>query len=140
MTAHNHPLDMNDLERRSDRHALSDLDEYRLVDEDQDIRGWKLMDRAGNELGKIDELIVDTAAERVDTVRLESGVEYSVRDLTIGDDIVYLDTVETGALGVPAAVMATVGKDGEVILLVIEERLRIGKRTVDAGGVPVSTT
>jgi len=116
---------------------LSELDEYRLVDDDQDIRGWQLEDRSGRVIGKIKELMVDTTNERVATVRLDTGAEYAVRDLTIdqGKDVVYLDAPGAERAAAPT----TTSSASEVRLPILEERVRIGKRSVDAGGVRVST-
>ena len=47
---------------RDARHLvpMKELDHYRLVDGEPDIRGWKVYAATGRELGDIEELLVDT--------------------------------------------------------------------------------
>ncbi|MCM4083859.1 PRC-barrel domain-containing protein [Paractinoplanes hotanensis] len=44
-----------------------------LADRDQDIRGRKVLDRDGHELGKVDDLLIDTEHRKVRLVRVEHG-------------------------------------------------------------------
>jgi stress response protein YsnF len=121
---------------------LSKLDEYELVNEDQDIRGWKVYDATGNVLGKVDEMIVDTDQERVTTIRLDNKAEYPVKDIELGDNKILLVganrplMVEQGGLSAQTGGAA----QDELRLQVVQERLRVGKRQVDQGGVRVTTT
>ncbi|HET6566364.1 MAG TPA: PRC-barrel domain-containing protein [Rhodothermales bacterium] len=69
---------------------LSDLYDWHLVHEDQDIRGWKVLDDRGTEIGRIDELLVDTDSEVVDRIRLDNGEEFSARDIEIEDGVVHV--------------------------------------------------
>lgn len=80
-----------------DRIKLSDQDEWKLVDDDQDIRGWPVRDESGTEVGRVADLMVNEAEERVDTLVLEDGREVAARDVRIGDDAVYLGG--TGSTG-----------------------------------------
>ena len=125
---------------------LSKFGEYELVDKDRDIRGWKVQDHAGQVLGSVKELIVDTERELVTHIILDNKEEYSIRDIELVDDRVVL-----GAAAAAAAVAANrdtvqletvappVDESGDMRLQVIEERLRIGKRQVEQGGVRVHT-
>jgi sporulation protein YlmC with PRC-barrel domain len=40
---------------------------------DQDIRGRTVLDRDGNEIGKVDDLLIDTDENRVRMLRIEHG-------------------------------------------------------------------
>lgn len=125
---------------------LSKSDEYELVDKDRDIRGWKVQDHAGRVLGNVDELIVDTERELITHIVLDNQQEHSIRDIELVDDRVVL-----GATAAAAAVAANrdtvqletvsppVDAKGEMRLQVLEERLRVGKRQVEQGGVRVRT-
>lgn len=69
---------------------LSKMDDYELVDKDQDLRGWKVQDATGNKLGKVAEMMVDTDKERVTTLLLDNNAEYSIEDLELGDHVLWL--------------------------------------------------
>ena len=80
---------MTDYEHHTADHrlkAFSSLDGYKLEEAHQDIRGLPLYSAAGVQVGKIDELLVDEAAERVAAVRLEDGRMVAVEPLEIRDD------------------------------------------------------
>ena len=80
---------MADYEHHTDDHRLkkfSTLSGYKLEHAHQDIRGLPLLTAAGVEVGKIDDLLVDEAAERVAAVRLEDGRMVAVEPLEIQDD------------------------------------------------------
>ena len=69
---------------------LSDLKDWQLANDHQDIRGKRLVDTTGKVLGTIEELIVNTDAERVDSVRTERGDLFPVGALEVGDvDVVF---------------------------------------------------
>jgi uncharacterized protein (TIGR02271 family) len=128
---------------------LSTSDEYELVDKDRDIRGWKVQDHAGNVLGKVTELIVDTERETVTHIVVDKETQYAIRDIEIADDRIVLGATATAMNrgGVSAAaetvrietVAPAVDAQGDMRLQVIEERLRVGKRQVEQGGVRVSS-
>ncbi|WP_328474461.1 PRC-barrel domain-containing protein [Actinoplanes sp. NBC_00393] len=44
-----------------------------LADPDQDIRGRKVLDRDGNEIGKVDDLLIDQEEQKVRLLRVEHG-------------------------------------------------------------------
>lgn len=80
------------------RIALSDTGDWKLqFPDDQDIRGYRALDKDGRPVGTVDTMIVNTDEERVDAVLLEDGTEYPARDLSIGDGVVYLTTVDASA-------------------------------------------
>jgi stress response protein YsnF/sporulation protein YlmC with PRC-barrel domain len=134
---------------------LSKMDDYELVDKDQDLRGWQVQDASGRILGRVAEMMVDTAKDRVTTLLLDNNAEYSIEDVELGDhtlllgpqvqaNVVPLDgngatsgkvatTVERSAPTDAAGAVAS-----ELRMPVIEEQLRVGKRQVDKGGVRVT--
>jgi hypothetical protein len=69
---------------------LSHLQDWQLADEHQDIRGWRLVDTRGTVLGIIQQMMVNMDAERVDSVRTETGELYPVGALEIrSGDVVF---------------------------------------------------
>ena len=73
---------------------LSSSNDWELVHEEQDIRGWEVRDAKDRILGVVDDMIVNTNTEYVDTIRLKDGTEYPARNIHIGDGIVYIEGVE----------------------------------------------
>lgn len=145
------------------RATLSELDEYELVNEGQDVRGWPLVDEDGNRLGTITEFIADTDSEYVTSLVIDNGKEVAARDVSIGDNVVILrgasrqaggkgaggnDAKKTpaskadnearrAASAASAAKSRAGGGEGEIAVPVVEEQIRIGKRAVETGGVRV---
>ena len=74
---------------------LSELRGWQLVNDEQDLRGRRLVDSAGKVLGTIEQMMVNTDAERVDSVRSDSGELYPVGALEIRDDAVVFHGVKT---------------------------------------------
>jgi uncharacterized protein (TIGR02271 family) len=120
---------------------LSKSDEYELIDKSRDIRGWKVQDHAGNVLGKVEELIVDTERETVTHIILDNQVQYPIRDIELADDrvLVVPPVSSTAPTVLIETVAPAVDAKGDMRLQVVEERLRVGKRQVEQGGVRVST-
>lgn len=137
------------------RVPLAQLGDWNVVDEKQDIRGLRLQDEAGNIVGLITEMIVDTDAGYVDAILLDTGAEVSTDDIEIGQDLVVLrratpqgGTRPTAAMQSatpPAAAMqqgtTTAGPDRVESLRVpvVEESLHVGKREVETGGFRVTS-
>ena len=80
------------------RIALSDTGDWKLeFPDDQDVRGFRVLDKDNNNTGLVvEDMIVDTDQKMVDAVVLSDGTEYPARDLSIGDGVVYAtaDTVD----------------------------------------------
>jgi hypothetical protein len=76
-----------------ERLSLNRTDDYELVHDDQDIRGWEMRDATGQPVGRVEDLFVNTDTEYVDVIRLKNGMEVPARDVYIGDDAVYLEEV-----------------------------------------------
>lgn len=133
------------------RQRLSDLTDWQLEHESQDVRGRMLIDRSGQELGAIREMIIDTDREQVDTLVLDTGAEYPVSDVDITADSVRLREAATrgaerATRGTERATRGTerigglrAGRMGVRKLPVVEEHLRVGKREVKGGGVRVQS-
>ena len=51
---------------------LGDTDQ-RLADPTQDIRGRKVLDRDGHEIGKVDDLLIDVERKKVRLLRVDHG-------------------------------------------------------------------
>ena len=57
---------MQNEEQRGEQYArMSELGDYRVSDEDPDPRGWSVVGRDGATIGRVEDLIVDTAAMKV---------------------------------------------------------------------------
>lgn len=57
---------MNDRDHTRDRiAALDDLPDFKVADDDPDVRGWDVLASDGQKVGEVHELLVDTSAMRV---------------------------------------------------------------------------
>ncbi|HLT45860.1 MAG TPA: PRC-barrel domain-containing protein [Rubricoccaceae bacterium] len=74
------------------RVLLSETKDWKLADKDQDLRGWEVRDARGQPIGRVADLIVDTDAERVDTIVLEDGATFRAADVSLADDVVYVES------------------------------------------------
>ena len=72
---------------------LSELDDWDLVYEEQDVRGLSARDTSGNEIGKVDDLIANTDTQLIEFVRLDDGREFPTADIRITEDAVYINGV-----------------------------------------------
>ena len=62
---------MSDLFYSDQLYKLGELDEYILAEGTPDIRGWEVLSSDGDQLGHVDELIVDVERERVSYLLVE---------------------------------------------------------------------
>ena len=76
-----------------ERVSLSRTDDWHLKFDEQDVRGFDALDAEGNPIGVVDDMIVNTAEERVDAIVLTDGTEHPARDVSIGDRVVYLTDI-----------------------------------------------
>jgi uncharacterized protein (TIGR02271 family) len=113
------------------RAPLRDLDDWQLVHEDQDLRGQTLFAPDGTAAGRVDQMIVDTDTERVVALRLEDGREVPTSAIELRDGS---DGRERGAFLLPERAAGD-----EQVFPIVEERLRIAKRTVPLGAVEIHT-
>jgi stress response protein YsnF len=133
---------------------LKDLSGWKLAHRDQDIRGWPVRDDSGRELGKVDEMIVDTDTRHVETVVLHNGTELPVAALDIGMNEVRVDREYAARYSGTGGLMSHVtpehsttrehstpfaGHEDRIAIPVIEEHLEIGKQRVESTGARVHT-
>ncbi|HEX9950338.1 MAG TPA: PRC-barrel domain-containing protein [Rubricoccaceae bacterium] len=71
------------------RVSLTDSGDYGLVNDEQDVRGRTVVDGTGQPLGTVEAMLLDTDAELVTTLVLDTGTEIPVADVTLGEDVVY---------------------------------------------------
>ena len=101
---------------------LSDLRDWELVEGSKDLRGRRLVDSTGKILGTIDQMMVNTDNERIDSVRSDTGEVYPVGALEIRDDLVIFHGIKvTGP--VPANVNDNSPNQND-------DRYRIRRRTI----------
>jgi uncharacterized protein (TIGR02271 family) len=55
--------------------SLNDLPGYKVAEGEPDIRGWDVMASDGQRLGRVDDLLVDTQANKVRYVDVEGGTQ-----------------------------------------------------------------
>ena len=80
------------------RIALSNTGDWELeFPKDQDVRGFRALDKDGSQVGIVDHMIVNTDEKRVDAILLEDGSEYPASNISIGDGVVYLTSVDASA-------------------------------------------
>lgn len=117
--------------------SLRSLDDYELVNKDQDIRGRPLVDENGQRLGTIKDLLVGPDRDEVVAVRLDDGRTCSVEPLQIHDNVVVYGA-EARAYSDTAAQAGHIVEEERIPL--VEERLAIGKRVAENGrGITVRT-
>ncbi len=79
---------------------LAELEDFQLVDSDQDCRGWPVLDAAGQPVGTVRDMLVDTDtdtdtdadAERVAALVLDSGARVPAGAISFKDGTVLLDS------------------------------------------------
>lgn len=91
---------------------LSELDDWKVSDQDYDIRGSQLRDRDRNALGTIDDLVVDTDKEYVTELILDNGEQISADHIDIKDDGVFLTRGHTAASSERPSRVRIYGKSG----------------------------
>lgn len=146
---------------------LSRMDDFKVAEHDEDVRGWKVVARDGDTIGKVDDLLIDTTARRVRFLGVDldrgllSGRSHSGQVLipiesvrldrhkrvlldSIGShEIFSLPTYEAGSFGA-GALREDMGNrtdrldtEREAHLTLSEEELAVGKRRVASGEVEV---
>ena len=96
------------------RTALSDTGEWKLEFDDQDVRGFRAVDKDGNAVGTVDSMIVDTDQKMVSSIVLEDGTEYPAKDISIGEGVVYLTTLDVDGGEIEESVRVY-GDSGQVL-------------------------
>lgn len=144
----------------------SKQDEFDLVHTGQDCMGWTVVDQAGKELGKVTEMLIDTDQMHIDSVIINGSRRIPAADIALRDGRVVVrgvgetetttteETVTTaGTTGYDRLTEDTTARAGgyvpgftraanenEVTVPIVEERLAVGKRTVESGAARVRTT
>ena len=123
--------------------TLYELDDYKLANRDQDVRGRPLKTHSGDRLGLIERMLVDRDHERVAALVLDDGRAFPVEDIEIRDGEAYIESAEPlPAAAVPPARERSrdTGKTvAEERVPIVEEELAIGKRSVERGRINVHT-
>ena len=149
--------------------AYSQQNEFDLVNSGQDCMGWKVVDQAGDDLGEVTEMLIETDEMKVDSIMISGGVRVPAENIALQSDgrvVVrgvtdkdrYAET-KNAAATTTAATAATAyepsprgtgarnvagvtreANDDEITIPIIEENLVVGKRAVEKGGVNVRTT
>ncbi len=73
---------------------LSELEDYELENDEQDLRGHALKTTDGKELGTIRRMLVDPDREKVAALVLNDGRGVPVDEIEIRDGDAYIDPVE----------------------------------------------
>lgn len=100
---------------------LNSLDGWKVADGEPDIRGWEVLSADGTRVGKVDELLVDTTANKVRYVdvdmtddRRHVTIPVGYARLDRGDNRVMVDKLGTEQLrALPAYEHGTVTRDYE---------------------------
>jgi len=64
---------------------LSELDDYKLTNSEQDCRGWCVVNASVTPIGTVREMLVDEERERVTAVVLDSGAQIPVHEISLRD-------------------------------------------------------
>lgn len=118
-------------------YKLESLDKYELEHSGQDLRGKTLYTNDGKELGRVDDMLVDTDRERVAALRLEDDRVVDVDDVDIRDGKPVL-LVPHERIPRPSADFDRKNMTSKHIPI-IEEKLEVGKRPIETGKVRIRT-
>lgn len=80
--------------------GLRELDDYQLVDQDQDLRGSGLYTTDGKRLGTIRRMLVDPDRDHVAGLVLDDHRIVPVSEIEIRDDDAYIDPVDATGFNV----------------------------------------
>ncbi|WBY17075.1 YsnF/AvaK domain-containing protein [Erythrobacteraceae bacterium WH01K] len=109
---------------------LDELSNYELVNEDQDIRGYPLVNAAGERFGVIDDMLVGSDHDEVVAIRLEDGRCCAVEPLVIHDNVVVYGDAAVAHAKEGVATGHVVEKE---VIPIVEEKVEIGKRVAENG-------
>jgi uncharacterized protein (TIGR02271 family) len=98
---------------------FSETDDWELENEDQDVRGYSVVDEQGHNLGIVRDMFVDTDSETIDRFVLEDGTEIDVASTSIEDGAIRVAGYggstaghETTGVDTDSSVGATAGTAG----------------------------
>ena len=89
---------------------LNELDDYQLVNDEQDLRGHALMTTDNKRLGTIRRMLVDPEHEHVAALVLDDGRGVPVEDIEIRDGNAYIDPIEESRYFTPRERSRTVAR------------------------------
>ncbi|HKG57887.1 MAG TPA: PRC-barrel domain-containing protein [Candidatus Limnocylindrales bacterium] len=72
----------------------SESDNWEVENDDQDVRGWNVVDQQGQTIGTVSDMYVDTQTETIDRLVLDNGSEIDVSTVRVEDG-----TIRMGAMG-----------------------------------------
>lgn len=102
------------------RAPMSQLEDWQLKDDEQDIRGWPVRDSSGAAVGRVRELIGDTDTGCVDTILLDDGREVPVESVRQNGREVVLTNVGKHA----------VQEGDDATMTLSQERMHVGTERV----------
>ncbi len=139
-------------------------DEYDLVNSGQDCIGWTAVDQAGNKIGEVTEMLISTDTEMIDSILIDNRKRIAAQDFALNNEKVVVrgimhggelemnNSAEDGAAQSYEQTMprrtdesrhiagvTRAANDDEISIPIIEEQLRVGKRTVETGAAQVHT-
>ncbi|HXH68807.1 MAG TPA: YsnF/AvaK domain-containing protein, partial [Pyrinomonadaceae bacterium] len=123
-------------------------------------------DQSGNDFGKVTEMLVNTETDMVDSIIIDGRKRIPASDIALRDGQVVVrgvlheeeyqqaqstqaetseanqnyDAMQSAAGAKHVAGVTRAANEGEVVLPIIEEQLRMGKRTVEKGTAQVHTS
>jgi len=122
---------------------LSKTSDYEVAPNETDVRGWTVVGPGGSNIGKVDDLLIDTS--RMKVAQLDVDVKGGDHVHVPAEDVqidrtrreVRIEGYAPGAYRTAvAADRASTARDDERLTRT-EEELRVGKRAVEAGEVVV---
>jgi uncharacterized protein (TIGR02271 family) len=63
----------------------SESDNWEVENDEQDVRGWNVVDEQGQQLGTVRDMYVDTQTETIDRLVLDNGSEVAVSSVLVED-------------------------------------------------------
>jgi stress response protein YsnF len=127
---------------RGEPRRLERMGDYKLAHSSQDVRGHDLKTDDGRKIGRIDNMLVDRDREEVYALELEDGRLVNVDYVDIrGHDAYLLVPDDSLPKSNIRARDARTDRDSEDLTTAhvpeVEERVKIGKREKDYGGIKV---
>src|SRR4051794_33897698 len=63
----------------------SESDNWEVENDDQDVRGWDVVDDKGEKIATVSDMYVDTQTETIDRLVLDNGSEVDVASVLVED-------------------------------------------------------
>ena len=77
----------------------SETKNWEVESEDQDVRGWNVVDEQGQQIGTVSDMYVDTQTETIDRLILDNGSEIDVSSVLVDDGTIRVGGAGTGMSG-----------------------------------------